>query len=218
MSDYYQEIILDMDEKIHWSDREKENFLEDNHPDVNTFIIINESKTNQFDFIKTSYSGELKKFDNIFTVGVIDEYISIHSHILHIFGTIGYSLDTEEAEFIYDKKNNKIYVCGDYRLLGDDSEYELFKDSFEISYDKYWKINKDDICDRLSEIKLDDKYEMLEMDGVPYYRYPRTKDGITIPRIIYNVFKVFSDPNVPKENKPKIIVPIFHYRFRKVIK
>lgn len=216
MCDYYDEIILDMDEDIHWSSREKENFLEDKHPDVNTFIIINESKTTQFDFIKTSYLGELKKYDNIFTVGVINEYISIRTHILHIYGTIGYSLDTENTEFIYDKKNNKIYVCGDYRLTSEENEYELFKDTFEICYDKYWDIDKNDICDRLSEMTFDEKYEKKD-NMIPYYIYPRTKDGISIPRIIYNVFKIFSDVNVPKENKPKIIVPIFNYKYKRII-
>jgi hypothetical protein len=207
--------ILNMNNQIHWVPREKENFLEDNHPDVNTFIVINESTKNQIDFIKSSYSGELNKYDNIFTVSLINEYISVKSHILYVYGMIGYSEDCEEVEFIYDKKNNKIYVANEYRLLGDDIEYQLFKDSYEICYDKYWKINDDDLCDKLSEMTVDEKYEAIDDDAIPYYRYQITKDGISIPRIIYNLFKVFSDPNVAKENKPKIIIPLFHCKSKK---
>ncbi len=119
MTDYYDEIILDMNQKIHWVDRKECNFLKE-HKDINTFIIINETPDKKIDYINTSYDGIIKKFDNIFTADIINEYISINKNLLHVYGTIGYSADTEDVEFIYDKINNKIYVNNHYRLLGCD--------------------------------------------------------------------------------------------------
>ena len=207
MNDYYDEIILDMDEHIHWSPREADNFLPD-HKDINTFIIINETPDKQIDYINMTYDGKINKFDNIFTADIINEYVSKNSHILHVYGTIGYSADTEEVEFIYDKKENIIYVYGNYRLLSCDFECELFKDTYNISYDKYWTVEKDRPLIKLIELTHNKEYE-IDNECIPYYRYPRTKDGLSIPRIIYNVFKIFSNPDVSKEDKPKIIIPNF---------
>ena len=215
MGDYYDDIILDMNDHIHWSAREKSNFLED-HPEINTFVIINENPEKQIDNNNTSYDGIIKKFDNIFTADIINEYISKESHILQIYGTIGYSADTEEVEFIYDKKTKKIYVYGKYRMLSCNFEQELYKDTFEISYDKYWIVDKESY--KLKEINVNEKYEDIDYDGIPYYRYPRTKDGLTIPRIIYNVFKVFNDPGIPKEDKPNIVIPYCFNFYKQVIK
>ncbi len=195
MSDYYDEIILDMDDKIHWRPREEKSFLKD-HPDINTFIIINENPEKTIDYINCSYDSIIKKFDNIFTADSIYEY----NNILHIYGTVGYSADTKDLEFIYDKIGNNIYVNNTYRLLDCDFEYNLFKNTFEICYDKYWKIENE----TLNEIIIEEQYEKNDDDAIPYMRYPRTKDGLTIPRIIYNVFKIFSNPEAIK---PKIIIP-----------
>jgi hypothetical protein len=217
MSDYYDEIILDMDDHIHWIAREEQNFLKD-HNDINTFIIINENPDKQIDFTKCSYNSTIKKFDNIFTADIINEYVSIKSHIIHLYGTVGYSADTEDVEFIYDKTANKIYVHNNYRLLGCDFEYTLFKDSYNICYEKYWTLENKLGLNKLLEKNLDEKYEIIETDSIPYYRYPRTKDGLSIPRIIYNVFKVFSDPNIPQEDKPEIIIPQYFYYNKRLAK
>ncbi len=216
MNDYYEKIILGMNQKIHWVEREEGNFLQD-HKDINTFIIINETPDKKIDFINTSCDDIIKKFDNIFTADIINEYISRNTNILHLYGTIGYSEDTEDVEFIYDKISNKIYVNNNYRLLGCDFESNLFKNSYEICNEKYWTLNKN-VSTKIEEINLDEKYEHLETDGIPYYRYPRTKDGLSIPRIIYNVFKVFGDPTVPEENKPQIIIPLYFYYGKRLIK
>lgn len=218
MGDYYDDIILDMNHNIHWSAREAGNFLED-HPDINTFVIINENPEKQIDYFTTSFDCVIKKFDNIFTADIINEYKSRLHHIIHLYGTIGYSADTEDVEFIYDKKTNKIYVYGKYRILGcNDNEYQLFKDSFEMNYDKYWTLDNGTIINKLKEINVDEKYDKIDTEFIPYYRYPRTKDGLTIPRIIYNVFKIFSNQFISKEDKPKIIIPYYFNHYKRVVK
>ncbi len=213
MSNYYDDNILDMNDDIHWVNRKKDNFLEE-HPDINTFIIINENPENQIDYVKTSHEGTIRQYDNIFTADIIDEYKSRLHNIIHLYGTIGYSADTQDVEFIFDKKANKIYVCGTYRMLSCEFEQDLYKDTFEICPDKYWGLEKEHYLTKVKEINVDKKYEEIDYDGIPYYRYPRTKDGLTIPRIIYSVFKIFSNPDIPKENKPKIVVP-YYYNFYK---
>ena len=80
--------------------------------------------------------------------------IEINSyHIIKVCGSIGYSGDTQDAEFYYDKIANKIYVHGSYRTLHCEHEADLFKDTFEMSYDKYWKLEYDEHHHNLKEIK-----------------------------------------------------------------
>jgi hypothetical protein len=203
--------ILDMEEKIHWVERKETNFLE-YHNDINTFIIINET-SEKIDYQNISCFDDIRKYDNIFTADLINEYISIKHHLLHVCGTIGYSADTEDADFIYDKKENKIYIISKYRLMCGDYEFDLYKDSFEISYDKYWTLEKHNSLVELKEIVLEEKHEEQEEKSVPFYRYPRTKDGISIPRIIHSVFKVFSDENAIK---PKIIIPNYFNNYKQI--
>jgi hypothetical protein len=196
--------IIDINDNIHWSPREENSFLS-NHRDINTFIIINETNK-QIDFNKCNYLDDINMYDTIFTASIINEYINTDSHLLCVYGTIGYSADTQDAEFIYDKKNNKIYITSRYRMIIDNNEIDLYKDCFEMSYDKYWKLDNT-IRTELKEIPIETNYEKIGDNSIPYYRYPRTKDGISIPRVIFSVFKIFSDENIPNELKPKIIIP-----------
>jgi hypothetical protein len=195
--------IIDMDDHIHWLSREEESFLKD-HKDVNTFIMINDTANDKINYETISYKDTIYLYDTLFVATVVDEYITNSYHIIKVCGSIGYSGDTQNAEFYYDKIANKIYVHGSYRTLHCEHEADLFKDTFEMSYDKYWKLEYDEHHHNLKEIKDERNYEKIDEFTVPYYRFPRTKDGITIPKVIYNVFKVFSEPI---ENKPKIIIP-----------
>ena len=78
-------------------------------------------------------------------------------------------------------------------------ENEIYTEGFEVSYDKYWKFENNN----LNEYKMNVNYESIE-NSMPYYRFPRTKDGISVLRVIYNVFKIFS---YEKVFKPKIVIP-----------
>jgi hypothetical protein len=171
--DYFDETEpLGMNDSIHWSPREFGVFLQD-HKEINTAII--------------------------FTANIITEFISNNSHLLYVKGTIGYSADTQDANFIYDKKTNIIYVESYYRLMTGEIENEIYTEGFEVSYDKYWKFENNN----LNEYKMNVNYESIE-NSMPYYRFPRTKDGISVLRVIYNVFKIFS---YEKVFKPKIVIP-----------
>ncbi len=209
--------IIKMCEDIHWLQRDEDNFIKE-HKDINTFIIINEIPNKQIDYINISYMDTINMYDNLFTANIINEYINKDYHILQVNGTIGYSADTQEATFYYDIKLNKIYVYGNYRMMACEFEVNLFKDTFEMDYEKHWKLEYNGIHHNLKEIVNDNKYENIGENSIPYYRYPRTKDGISIPRIIYNVFKIFSNSDIPKENKPKIIIPNYFNTFSKIRK
>ncbi len=149
-------------------------------------------------------------YDTLFSAGTITEFIRRDVQLLIVRGYIGYSADTSDVEFIYDKIANIIYVYGSYRTMTYGMENELYKDSFEISYDKYWKFENYN----LNEYNTDKQYETID-NTMPYYRFPRTKDGISIPRVIFNVFKIFNDDTA---NKPKIIIPNIFNTYAKIKK
>jgi hypothetical protein len=196
--DYFDETEpLGMNDSIHWSPREFGVFLQD-HKEINTAIVINETMA-PIDYKKIYYDDNIYMYDIIFTANIITEFISNNSHLLYVKGTIGYSADTQDANFIYDKKTNIIYVESYYRLMTGEIENEIYTEGFEVSYDKYWKFENNN----LNEYKMNVNYESIE-NSMPYYRFPRTKDGISVLRVIYNVFKIFS---YEKVFKPKIVIP-----------
>ncbi len=206
-SDYFDKSIpLRINDLIHWLPREFGIFLQD-HKDINTAIVINESM-NQIDYKKIYYDDDIYMYDTIFTASIINEFISNDSHLLYVKGTIGYSADTQDASFIFDKKTNIIYVDSEYRLMTGEIENQIYNEGFEISYDKYWKFENNN----LNEYKIDVKYESIG-NSMPYYRFPRTKDGISILRVIYNVFKIFSNEIV---YKPKIVIPNYFNIYSKI--
>ena len=86
MSDNDDE-ILDMDDNIHWVEREEGNFLQD-HPEINTFIIINANSKNKIDYKNTFYNGIIGKYDDIFTADIINNYMSPKNNILHVLVAI----------------------------------------------------------------------------------------------------------------------------------
>ena len=164
--------------------------------------IINVNLKNKFDSIDSNSikESELDEYDIIFKV---DEIIE-NNNILCISGFIGYSFDETSVKFIYDMNENKIYIANNYRLMNFEKEYELFNNTYQISYDKEWtyeKINDDYL---LKEKEINVNYKKIDDTSVPYYRFPRTKDGISIVRVIYNIFTIFQDENAIK---PSIIIP-----------
>lgn len=190
---------------IHFSNNK---FINDNEH-INTFVIINNSLTKKIDNVNV-FSMPLTEIDDediIFRA----ENITNNNNILFIEGSIGYSFDPTYIKLIYNINENKIYISSSYRLLGFQKEYELYKETYQISYDKYWAYEKY----ILEEKNVNEKYQIIEGDTIPYFRFPRSKDGISIPRIIYNVFKIFSNESIV--SKPDIIIPIVLNTYRKRI-
>lgn len=188
-----------MDENNNLTD----NILPDNNH-ISTFRIIYEQFTNKINSVQGVLikDNELCDEDIIFIADNIIE----NNNIVYVEGSIGYEFDRITIKLIYDLQENKIYIASNYRLLGSELEYELFKDTFQMSYDKYWIYENENENENyvLKEKIITENYKKIDETAIPYYRFPRTKDGITIPRVVYNIFKVFSDENAIK---PDIIIP-----------
>lgn len=192
-------------ETIHYSNNK---FIHDNEY-VNTFVIINNSLDTKINSVN-GFSIPLSEIDEYDVIFRADK-ITKHNDVLHIQGTIGYSFDPIPIKLIYNLKKNEIYIASNYRLLSFQQEYELYKNTYQISYDKYCVYDKDNI----EENVINEQYEEIKPESIPYYRFPRSKDGISIPRVIYNIFKVFSNETL-NEEKPDIIIPICFNVYRKL--
>ncbi len=191
---------------IHFSNNK---FINDNEH-INTFVIINNSLTTKIDNVN-GFSIPLTEIDDEDVIFRAENIIN-DNNILFIEGSIGYSFDPTYIKLIYNINENKIYIASSYRLLGFQKEYELYKDTYQISYDKYW-VNEKNI---LEEKHVNEKFQKMEEGAIPYFRFPRSKDGMSIPRIIYNVFKIYSNDSIV--SKPDIIIPMALNTYRKIIK
>jgi len=191
---------------IHFSNNK---FINENQY-INTFIIINNSVTSKID-LTYGFSMAFHEIDDYDVIFIADEIIE-DNNIVYLTGTIGYYFDPVYIELLYDLSNNKIYIMTDYRLLSAEREFELYKNTYQISYDKYWTFDK--TKNTSNEEIITDKYQEINNISIPYYRFPRSKDGISIPRVLHNVFKVFSSQEPP----PDIIIPINRNIYRKLDK
>ena len=177
-----------------------------NNKHISTFRIIYEQFKNKINSIEglTIKDIEISDEDIIFFADNIIE----NNNIVYIEGSIGYEFDRINIKLIYDLQENKIYIASRYRLLGHELEYQLYKNTFQISYDKEWIYENENEKENenylLKEKIITENYKKIDETAIPYYRFPRTKDGITIPRVVYNIFKVFSDETAIK---PDIIIP-----------
>ena len=97
-----------------------------------------------------------------------------------------------------------------------DYENKLYPNSYQIIYDKLKNFEKINDEYFMQEINITKKFQLVSEDSVPYFRFPRSKDGISIPRLIYNIFKVFKNDNV--QVKPQILIPIIHNVYSVVIR
>lgn len=174
--------------------------MENKH--IYTSRIINVNLKNKFDSIDSNSikESDIDEYDIIFKA---DEIIE-NNNILCISGFIGYSFDETSVKFIYDINENKIYIASNYRLMNFKQEYDLFTNTYQISYDKEWKYEKINDDYLIQEKEINVKYKKIDDTSIPYYRFPRTKDGISIVRVIYNIFTIFQDENTIK---PVIIIP-----------
>jgi hypothetical protein len=175
---------------------------------ISTFRLINET----FDKMIDSTSIDVPESDQDI-YDLIFESLNIveKNNILFIKGYVGYRYDTNDINFIYDLNENKIYVASRYRLMHHPQEYDLYKNTYQVVYDKFWSYDENY---NMEEKMLTQKYNPIEDDSVPYVRFPRTKDGISISRLVFNIFKVFRDE---KGIKPTIIIPNYYNIYSQLV-
>lgn len=160
-------------------------------------------------------SGNPPEMDNETIIFTCSKFRIYNQKQIYVEGLIGYHWgDFVSANFIYDLEANTIYICSRYRLLGHQQELDLFAGTFEVSYDKYWEFHEG-TDGGLVEVPDNNNYEPMSETAIPYYRFPRSKDGISIPRVVYNIFKVFQDPTCI--NKPRIVIPNHFSIYSKII-
>jgi hypothetical protein len=206
------------------------------HPDINTNIIFSEhsEKLINFGIFEYNYKDKDFCFDSenykfrpdtelISKYGVcsyiehnyffIAEKIYSDEKVIIVEGTVGYSFDPKEIKLIYVLDENKIYIASHYRFLLSESDGKLFFDKYKMTNGLVIlnKTNSDGKTESIVKI-TNNECELLESgsDSIPYFRFPRSKDGVSIPRAIYNIFKVFQDPNA---SHPEIIIPSEFYNY-----
>jgi hypothetical protein len=84
---------------------------------------------------------------------------------MHVLGRVGYDLVSESADFHFEWHENSrvLMVHPPYRWLKYDTEYEAYGDRFAYMHEEH-------------------------IGGVPYYRFPRSKDGTTLIEILEVLF------------------------------
>jgi hypothetical protein len=222
--DYYDNYKNDLEKpEIHFV--YIENIIK-SHPEINTNIIFCEhpEKLINFSILEYNYKDKYYYFSNedykLYSETKYDEdfyFISekIYSDekVIIVEGTVGYSYDPKEIKLIYNLVENKIYVSSYYRFLENESDGKLFFDKYKMTNGLAVlnKTNSDGKTESLVQI-TNDECELLESssDSIPYFRFPRSKDGVSVPRAVYNIFKVFQDPN---RTHPEIIIPSEFYTY-----
>jgi len=209
----------------------EENIIK-SHPDINTNIIFSEHSEKLINFSIFQYNYEEKKIcvdDENYKLctgtedcNQDDDYFFIAQKIysdekvIIVDGSIGYSYDPKDIKLIYDLVENKIYAASYYRLMHCESDGKLFFDKYKMTNGLVIlnKTSSDGKTEELVKI-TNDECKLLEtdLDSIPYYRFPRSKDGVSVPRAIYNIFKVFQDPNT---THPEIIIPSEFYTYSDV--
>lgn len=190
------------------------------NPEVFTFCKLNLSNNKLLVPTQLKYDPDyVKTIDNYDDVNNLtdDDIIFITNEIcsnesddlIYLEGTVGYIYDPKEVKLLYDKKYNMIMVLSDYRFLHEPVDYKLFNDSFNFTSGIRPKFN---IESKKITFNLDIGTKTIEknVDSVPYYRFPRSKDGISIQRLIYNIFKIYHGEN---NTKPYIVVPSEYYYY-----
>ena len=211
----------------------EENIIK-SHPDINTNIIFSEHSDKLINFGIFEYNYKDKNFcfdsenykfrpdteyTNKYDVCSVSEHnyffiakkIYSDEKVIIVEGTVGYSYDPTDIKLIYDLVENKIYVGSYYRFLHSVSDGKLFFDKYKMTNGLVIlnKTNSDGKTESLVKISNDEcKLLESELDSIPYFRFPRSKDGVTIPRTIYNIFKVFENNTV---THPEIIIPSEFY-------
>jgi hypothetical protein len=122
----------------------------------------------------------------------IADEIKENGNTVVIEGTVGYEFDATGISLVYNLEENKIFVDNSYRVMHSPTEYVKYSQTYVMTV-------------------TNPECELLVMDdGIPYVRFQRSKDGISIPSIIYQIFKGFDDPT---KNKPLIVIPSELYEY-----
>lgn len=106
-------------------------------------------------------------------------------------GTVGYHYDKVKVKFYYDFVEKKIVVDSTYRLLHCENE-DLIK-----------------MC--VMTPALDGSVIKLK-EAVPYFRFPRSKEGIEVPKLVKEIFKIFQSRKYEDFIKPLIYFSSEHRR------
>lgn len=201
----------------------EENIIK-SHPEINTNIIFNEHPEKLIYFSNFEYNYKEKNFcfdnenyklcsdnecdDEYFFIA---EKIYSDEKVIIVKGTVGYSYDPKDIKLIYVLDENKIYIGSHYRFLQSESDGKLFFDKYKMTNGLVVlnKTSSDGKTESIVQI-TNNECELLQSssDSIPYFRFPRSKDGVSVPRAIYNIFKVFQDPN---RTHPEIIIPSEFY-------
>jgi hypothetical protein len=105
-------------------------------------------------------------------------------HTFVITGEVGYYGDKTEVSFDYCTDTNSIWINSRYRYVFS-TNTELMK-----------------LCCMCGRPYVN----LQEKQCLPYFRFPRSKDGIEIPVLIAGIFKAFQDPAI--KEKPHIMIPL----------
>lgn len=106
-------------------------------------------------------------------------------------GTVGYHYDKVKVKFYYQLQEKKIIVDSTYRLLRCENE------------------NLINMC--VMTPALDGSLIELK-ECVPYFRFPRSKEGIEVPILVREVFKIFQSNKIEDFVKPLIYFNSEHRR------
>ena len=183
----------------------EENIIK-SHPDINTNIIFWEhsDKLINFNIFEFNYTRTIDEDVDYFFIAT---KIYSDEKVIIVEGTVGYSYDPKNIKLIYDLIENKIYVGSYYRFLQNETDFKLFVDKYKMT-NGLVVLNKTESLVKITN----DECKLLEseLNSIPYFRFPRSKDGVSVPRTIYNIFKVFENPNV---THPEIIIPSEFYAY-----
>ncbi len=107
---------------------------------------------------------------DLFYKATLVPMISVNNNEYYVLIETGFDIYYEQKTFtcIYDSNRKTVTVQEQYRSVYDPESYEKYKS-------RIYYMNR----------------EMVKngKDGVPYIRFPRTKDGVTIPQLIDAIFQ-----------------------------
>ncbi len=139
---------------------------------------INNLIYSHFDFVNYESPELISWSGNI-------SYSSDNPNNFIIKGEIGYSFDKTTISFDYDIETNSIWITSKFKLLHS-TNIDLLN---------------------LCCIVYDTKTQYIDLkESIPYFRFPRSKDGIEIPIVITNICKVFQNDLI--KEKPSIMIPL----------
>jgi hypothetical protein len=112
--------------------------------------------------------------------------LDAENDVMVVEGTVGYDFDTTRIRLLYNRAAHTVTVDSGYRVTGLRPENASFRSMFD-----YTGTNMHD--------------HLNGGDSMPYYRFPRSKDGIPIPQLVSGIFGT--------EPLPRLLVPCALYAY-----